>query len=162
MRFFTNHCWCSDSNWGGHYDCRYILNINKVFDPEFDKLILCDKVFDQKEYDQLLTMESLTGVTISKQWATHNTFRLRQEPIAWLNQNVKDRKGEDINKGWAIGTPEYCQHDFASSSFDIFFHRKQDLMNFVKAFSQYKKPTHYFDYFKDERKELNLETLQYS
>ena len=158
MRYFTNHCWCSKSNWGGVFDCRYILTIEQDVDPEFDELLAVAKFFSDEEYQMLVrTCPDYS----SKEMSIRNTLRLQQPVIDWLTANVADRKSEDINKGWAIGTDEYNRGDYSSGTFSIFFHRRRDLMNFIKEFSKYKKPTFYFDYFRDKRKTLNLETLRY-
>lgn len=166
MRFFTNHCWCSDSNWGGNFDCRYILTIEDDVDPEFSELLEDTKFFSLDEYKFFEKMyashpDRYKDLIVSDDMAMRNTFRLRKEVQEWLTVNVADRTGWDINKGWAIGTDEYNRAAYAQRSFDIFFHRKRDLMNFIKEFSKYKKPTDYFDYFRDTRKKLNLESLRY-
>ena len=28
MDYLRNHCWCSDSNWGGNFDCQIIVSLN--------------------------------------------------------------------------------------------------------------------------------------
>jgi len=166
MRYFTNHCWCSDSIWGeGIYDCRYILTIEEDVDSEFDTLVEQATFFSQEDFDMFDNMYKDTPeykhLVVSKDIAMRNTFRLNDNVTKWLNDNVLDRKGFDINKGWTVGTDEYNRNSYAAGTVDIFFHRRRDLMNFIKEFSKYKKPTNYFDYFKDKRKELNLETLRY-
>ncbi len=165
MRYFTNHCWCSDSNWGGTFDCRYILTIEQDVDPDFGELLTATKFFSQQEFDMLSEMYKDTPeyrhLIVSKEMAMRNTFRLSPNVLQWLSDNVLPRKGFDINEGWAIGTDEYNRTSYPQGAFDIFFHRKRDLMNFIKEFSKYKKPTVYFDYFNDTRKELNLKTLKY-
>ena len=165
MEYFTNHCWCSDSIWGGVYDCRYILTIDKEVDPEFDELIEETKFFSQEEFDMLEDIyknaEQYKDLIVSKDMCMRNTFRLNEEVKTWLHFNVEDRKGYDINKGWAIGSDEYNRVAYPQGTFSIFFHRKKDLMNFVRYYSKYKKPTKYVDYFKDERKTLDITTLTY-
>lgn len=166
MRYFTNHCWCSDSIWDGIFDCRYILTIERDIDPEFDTLLADTEFFSQEEYDILEKMygdnSRYKDLLVSKDMCMRNTFRLNDAVLTWLHNNVKDRKGEDINKGWAIGSDEYNRASYPQGKFDIFFHRRKDLLAFVKEFSKYQRPTHYFDYFNDVRKTLDLETLTYS
>ena len=167
MRYFTNYCWCSDNIWGdGIYDCRYILTIEKGVDPEFDELLEDAKFFSQEDYDMFADMykdnKEYRDLIVSKEMAMRNTYRLNRTPMEWLNNNVKNRVGETYPQGWAIGSDAYNRSSYAQGAFDIFFHRKRDLMNFIKEFSKYKKPTFYFDYFNDTRKELNLDTLKYN
>lgn len=168
MHYFKNHCWCSDSNWGGNYDCKYIVTIDRIpkggsyYDtPESDwtNLVTSYKIFDQKEYDSLKSYykdkydeEELLSRSHKK------TTTLKKEVVEWLNSNVKDRIREDINKGWCIGSDKYNLN--ANISISIFFHRRRDALKFIKEWSEYKKPTTYFDYFKDIRKELNNETMK--
>lgn len=82
MELFQNHCWCSDSNWGGIYDCRYILTIRRR--PE------------EHDWTRLIT-------------ETDETFILKPEIVSWLERNVKDF---DSKKGWAIGTDKYNEHAY--------------------------------------------------
>ena len=154
MNYLQNHCWCSDSNWGGIYHCRHVVDVPRNLKgecyhdgPHIDWIDMTTT----KEYD----VDDF-GYEITKQLAI-----LKPEVIEWLNENVKDRKDSDCVKGWAYGSDEYRSHD-SSVSMSIFFHRRNDAMKFIKTFSVFRKPIHYLNYFKDDRKELNLDTLTYS
>jgi hypothetical protein len=153
MNILINHCWCSDSNWGGCYDCRVIVTLHRVpegktyYDaPCPDWVLVEEHPFKSKEDRFRFT-----------------TVRARADVLEWLNTNVKDRKlikwqiqkGESA-KGWSVGTDEY--NSATGISFSFFFEREHDGMNFIKHWSVYKKPTYYCQYFKDIRKELDFKT----
>lgn len=168
MHYFTNHSWCSDSNWGGHYDCRYIITIDRIpkgktyYDsPEKDWVNLVESrmFFDKEEYDSLKSFyKDKYSESDLKRMSQKKTYTLKKEVREWLKSNIKDRKGEEINKGWCIGSDRY--NSDSGISIRVFFHRRVDALNFIKEWSEYKKPTTYFDYFKDIRKELKLETMK--
>ena len=138
MNLLINHCWCSDSIWGGCYDCQVIVSIYRIsenktyYDPP-------DKDWDIIEEDK----ES-------------DILRLKPEVMEWLNTNIPDRKHKESPKGWAVGTDKYNSN--SGISFNIFFHRQKDAMAFIKRWSNYKKPVNYLNYFKDIRKKLDQNT----
>ena len=136
MDIIINHCWCSDSIWGGAYDCRVIVTIERISK-------------NKTYYDPP-----------DKDWETieqkNNIIKLKPEVIEWLNTNIPNRKDKDSPKGWAIGTNEYNSHH--PISFNVFFDKQRDGMAFIKQWSHYKNPVHYLNYFKDIRKELDSKT----
>ncbi len=177
MDYLQNHCWCSDSNWGGNYDCRHIVTIprnlreesyhdgphidwgnvtttKEYFDEDFfnETVKLFKKI--SKENSEISDLE----IPVKRDTYTKKIPILKPEVINWLNENVKDRKG-DSPKGWACGSDEYLSDD-SSISLSVFFHRKSDAMNFIKTFSVFKKPVSFLNYFKDDRRKLNMETLK--
>lgn len=79
--------------------------------------------------------------------------------MKWLKANVEDTKenGYKGHKGWAVGTDAYNKN--VSDGFTIWFYRRKDALNFIKTWSVHKKPTSYFDYFKDIRKELDFNSM---
>jgi hypothetical protein len=167
MKYYSNHCWCSSSNWGGNFDCRYIIGIDRIKEgktyydtPEEDWTNLIDKIdghLNVKEYQNLKNNSPDMDDESLKSMATRPTYRLNKEVLEWLTENVKDiAKGVYAGKGWCIGSDDYNAN--SSLKFSIFFRRRRDAMNFVKVWSSYKKPVTYFDYFKDIRKELNPKT----
>ena len=160
MRYFTNHCWCSRSMWGGHFDCRFIITIEEKQDAEDWKLLIKEESCFSKEHYEC-NKRAFPDVNDEKLKAISMTSSITLQPhvIKWLEDNVKDRRGEEINRGWTIGTLEYNRT--SRVALDVFFHRRGDAMKFIKTFSKYKKPTFYFDYFRDIRKHLNLETGKY-
>lgn len=134
MDILINHCWCSDSIWGGHYDCRVILSINRI---EKDKTY-----YDPPTIDWQNLISRNDGIS-----------KLNPDAINWLSNNIKDLK--DGTKGWAIGTDKY---NFEALSFSIFLQRVPDALNFIKQFGSNKKPIDYLNYFRDLRKKYNPKT----
>ncbi len=149
MNILINHCWCPDSIWGGHYDCKVIVSIYRV--PE-----------GKTYYDPPCPDWSLITEHEVNQSTPHHlyrdTLRLRPDVIQWLNDNVKDRIDAKHPKGWAIGTDEY--NSASGISFRLFFERRADGMAFIKRWSCYKNPVYYLNYFKDIRRELDPKTLR--
>ena len=150
MHILINHCFCSDSNWGGVYDCRVILSIDMVqkgktyhdpHEPDWINLIDDDIEFESKKPFRV---------------GHYDTQRLKPEVIQWLTENIKDRDNKKHKQGWAVGTDEY--NSDSGVSFSIFFERQRDAMNFIKRWSSHKKPVHYLNYFKDIRRELDPTT----
>lgn len=154
MNILINHCWCSDSNWGGLYSCRVIVSLNRV--PEGKTY------YDPPCPDWALVEEHPYTPPESPDdpFRRRDTLRLRPDVVKWLNRNVKDRKVpsyvEGGPKGWAVGTDTYNSH--SGISFSIFFERQRDGMAFIKRWSVYKNPVSYLQYFKDIRKELDPTT----
>jgi hypothetical protein len=156
MNILINHCWCSDSIWGGNYSCRVIVGLDRVpegktyYDPPCpDWSLLQEHKFDSGDKDKLSFRNT--------------TLRVRPDVINWLNANVKDiklHKWEKDNgqssKGWAVGTDKYNSQN--TISFAFFFQRRRDGMAFIKHWSVHKKPVSYLQYFTDVRKELNFKT----
>lgn len=165
MRYYTNHCWCSDSIFGGVFECRYIVTVeNKDSSDEADWDSLVSKVyyFSHELYESNLRYKAALnklGKDISDEEIKSISYRestyLKDEVLVWLNTNIKD---SGSGEGWCIGTPEY--NSSCRSALNIFFYRRSDAMKFIKEFSKYKKPTVYFDYFKSKKRELNLLTLK--
>lgn len=143
MDILMNHCWCSDSNWGGMYDCRVIVSIDMIakgksyydpLEPDWINLI---------EEDDNFTFQDGAGFT------QHGTQRLKPEVIQWLKDNVKDKR-------WAVGTDDYNSRN--QISFTVFFQSSRDALKFIKRWSSHKNVVRYFNYFKDIRRELNPKT----
>ena len=135
MNVLVNHCWCSDCNWGGVYECKVIVSISLVKEGK--------SYYDGPSAD----WESLM---------TKDTQVLKTSVLEWLLMTIKDRKHNTHTKGWAIGSDTYSAEN--KTSFNIFFHRIPDAMRFIKTWSEYKKPVNFLNYFKDERRELDLTT----
>lgn len=153
MNILINHCWCSDSIWGGNYSCRCIVTLDRVpqgktyYDPPCPDWALVEEHPHKGDPARF----------------RDETLKPRADVLAWLNANVKDRKltkydkdnGESV-KGWAIGSDEYNAAN--TISFSFFFERQMDGMRFIKHWSHHKNPVSYLQYFKDIRKELDLTT----
>lgn len=167
MDYLQNHCWCSESNWGGvFYDCRHIVSLNSYKDgykDDWENLVdeSAETFFDEEEYQLFLPYYEEQGLVLNKGRFNKKVKNLKKELLDWLDKNVEDRTGYDCNKGWCIGSTEYRGKD-ASYSMSVFFHRKSDAMKFIKTFSKWKKPINYCQYFTDVRKKLDLETLKYT
>lgn len=163
MDYLKNHCWCSDSNWGGHYDCRIIVSVD-CYDAhskeDWDKVLTKEKHFSQKRY--LEVRETFTGKDyytdeFYKEMSTRPVNTPRPEVISWLQDNVPpDRDGKPM---FAYGSKDYSYDGGGSYSF--FFQRRKDAMSFIKEWSKYKKPINYCQYFTNVRKRLNLTTMRY-
>jgi hypothetical protein len=168
MDYLQNHCWCSESNWGGKYDCRHIVSFrsyehdaedwNAVIDEE------ADTVFDEEGFERIskFFVEKKIDITEEvKQSYIKTVPNLKPHVLEWLENNVKDHDYDESGKGWCVGSVKYRATD-SCHSFSVFFQRRKDAMAFIRAFSKYKKPVRYCQYFTDVRKTLDLETLKYT
>lgn len=164
MKYLQNHVWCSRSNWDGDiYHCRHLVSWKEYEEADRDdwnNLVHHDETYlDPKIVERLKSEMQSIKPDVSILTYGQNVQNLKPHVLAWLEENVKDRKDEGNNKGWCIGDTEYRATDTYSMS--VFFHRKPDAMAFIKTFSIYKKPTHYCQYFTNVRKKLNLNTMKY-
>lgn len=166
MNYLQNHIWCSESNWdNSHYDCRHLVSLSsyeKGYAEDWGRLI-DEKADTYLDRDNDVFIKALRKLGASDEeideCCTRYSKNLKPYVLQWLHENVSDRKGEECNKGWAIGSIRYRSNEV--SSFTIFFHRKSDAMRFIKTFSVHRKPIYYCQYFTDIRKKLNLETMKY-
>lgn len=167
MHYLQNHCWCSRSHWDGtDYDCSHIVSFNSYEDEYKDdwKALIdpnAETFFDKKWFDLFVEKyhPEQADDADTKLSFTKRVPNLKPHVLQWLEDNVKDRPNKESPKGWCIGNTSYRHTNVLD--FTIFFHRRSDALAFVKEFSKWKKPTFYCNYFKDIRKELNLETLRY-
>ena len=162
MNYLQNHCWCLESCWDRmHYDCRHMVSISSYEDDDEDWPLIIDdhaeKYVDQRRLEVIKEL----GYDVSKRdLMEEDVPNLKPHVLQWLHENVKDRKYENqCEKGWCVGSTAYRSRN--PYELTVFFHRKNDAMNFIKTFSKYKKPVIYHQYFADVRKILNLETLKY-
>jgi len=156
MDYLQNHIWCSDSNWGGGYDCRHLISLSMYKDHNLDDWYnIVDRNADYYEVEANIAFRNLTGMSMEPK----TVINFKPEVLQWLDNNVKDRVDPECIKGWCVGSIAYR----ASTNFSmaVFFHRRNDALAFVKKFSKWGKPVHYCQYFSDVRKKLNLETLKY-
>lgn len=162
MDYLRNHCWCSDSNWGGHYNCQIIVNISSYEDhdsEDYTNMTHQEVHFSQKDYEraqEIFTGEPHYNDAFYRSYATKTIRVFNQDVLDWLEKNVADSNG---NKMWAVGSKDYQSIDGSGKS--VFFNRRKDAMAFIKRFSQWKKPIYYTQYFTDVRKKLNLKTMKY-
>lgn len=162
MDYYTNHCWCSSSNWDNDFfDCRHLVTISEEHDgDDYDKLVNTIELPDVDSYERHLKViegnPEMHGVLDQQHFTKPSKF-LKNKVFAWLLANVKDDKD---GKAWCVGSLEYCSNNYAKS-YTIFFKRRRDAFAFVKRWSKYKKFTSQFNYFKDKGKDLDLETMTY-
>lgn len=141
MDILINHCWCADSNWGGHYNCSSIVTIPRIpkgktyYDPPAADWV---NLLDQCELSD--------GARVP---------RLKSDVIQWLSLNVKDREETPIN-GWCVGSDIYNRN--ASISFNLFFERPKDALKFVRQWSCFGNPEDYLNYFRDIRRQIDYNT----
>lgn len=164
MDYLKNHCWCSDSNWGGHYDCQIIVSLNCYEDhnmEDWNNVLAQEKHFSQKQYEkakEIFAGEDYHTDYFHRGYATRTVNVPKPEVVQWLNENVEpDSQGEPM---FAYGSKDYSSED-SSCSYSFFFQRRKDAMKFIKTWSIHKKPVYYTQYFTDVRKKLNLETMKY-
>jgi len=160
MDYLKNHCWCSDSNWGGHYDCQIIVGLSSYkegYKEDWERLLTKADYFNEDTYKILLS-KGLPDCEEVKMAATTKYNQLKPEVIQWLEDNVPERNGV---KGWAIGSADHVRSG-SNINYDIFFQQTRDAMKFIKTWSKWKKPIHYCQYFTDVRKTLDLQTLKYT
>jgi len=158
MDYLKNHCWCSDSNWGGHYDCTIIVSLSSYsegYREDWDSLTCKVDYFDKDVYDSYVARYPERDLADSGLgWKQIN--KLKPEVMYWLEANVPDNKE---GKAWCVGSDEYIARD--SGGMSVFFQRRSDAMKFIKTWSKWKKPINYCQYFTDVRKTLDLKTLKY-
>jgi hypothetical protein len=171
MNYLQNHIWCSDSNWGGQYDCRHSVFFNsyEAVHAEDWKNVIDEKsakVFMEEEYNSIrsIVLDEGRFFDDEKYKSFYNRYvpTLKSEVVKWLEENVKDRPKPGYDgqiKAWCIGSNKYNSAN--SSGFSLFFHRRKDAMAFIRRWSKWKKPVHYCQYFTGVRKKLDLVTLKY-
>ncbi|AUG88420.1 hypothetical protein PQC39_gp056 [Vibrio phage Vp_R1] len=118
------------------------------------------KVFDEKGWEsqkEFFIDSNLPTASLKKEVFMREHPYPKQEVLDWLTENVPDRNGK---KGWCIGSDEYIAGD-SCAGFTFFFQIRADAMKFIKAWSKWKKPVIYTQYFTDVRRKLNLETMKY-
>ena len=165
MHVHINHMYCRDSNWGGGYNSRYMVSIKRFIkwdgpetpDDEDWSLLNESDILDKHLFSHSMKRKDnkLSGKKLREMCQT-KTQRLKPEVYRWLEENIVDSKDADYNKAFCVGTDQYNAVDYLS--FNIFFYRRSDAMKFIRTWSVYKKPTTYFDYFKEIRKEYNFKT----
>jgi hypothetical protein len=174
MYLYSNHIYCNDSNWGGSYDCRYLLSIERnsgkgdgergsYYDaPHEDWTNVVDEdieFFDEKEYDRLKETDLFKkygAEELKELFCMKDTVRLKPEVIKWLNENIADQEGV---KGWC--TYSDSKAALNTTKLTIFFRRKNDALAFVRYWSSLKKVHYYFNYFRGKHLELNPTTKKY-
>jgi hypothetical protein len=150
---------------------------HQISDPDFWKLTEKKSFFDEEELQQRIKIEKEFAIEENKvfdeakyierakNWMTKESITLKPEVIQWLNKNIKDKtiKNKDTQtpladlKGWAIGNDKYNSNQ--SHEIKVFFARQVDALKFIRKFSIFKLPTFYFDYFRDDRREMESKEI---
>jgi hypothetical protein len=146
MHIHINHCFCYDSIWGGHFDCCFMVVIPKYF-PQYEH--------GDKAHEDWTRLIDEIPLPVRELYDPLHTNRIKPEVLKWLGKNAKDnlQQGE---KGFAVGSDDYNSKGIMD--FKVFFYRRSDAMRFIKRWSVFQKPTTYFDYFKEIRKQYNFKT----
>lgn len=182
MTYHTNHCWCNSSHWDNQsWDGEVMVYFEDTIDtdslgynqqlkdPDFERLTIKQHFFDENKYEENITFrkelfESLgkefseKNIEIEKKLATKIIRTLKPEVLEWLEKNIEDKLfvdekvSEGNKKGWCIGSSSYISRN---EHLTIFFARQIDALRFINEFSIFKKPTFYFDYFRDDRREMS-------
>lgn len=149
--------------------------LTKLENPDFENLIIEELLLNEKDYlktieiviSNILEYKKLSEKEIEeiKERYKESYFELvpilKPEIINWLNENIKDVKNtesidlQDI-KGWCIGNNPYRTRNHG---FNIFFKRELDALKFIRKFSVFKEPIFYFDYFSDDRRNMDLNKI---
>ena len=162
MDYLKNHCWCTDSNWGGSFECKIIVRIGlfeESDEEDYLNMTVEQEHFSQHHYEKaknIFNDSPRYTEEFYRDYATRKVRIFKQEVIDWLEKNVLDSNGK---KMWAVGSIDYNFLDGSGRA--VFFQRRKDAMAFIKRWSKWKKPIYYTQYFTDVRKKLNLQTLKY-
>ncbi len=157
MNVLINHCWCSDSIWGGVYDCQVIVSMEKYACRE--------DIYAGKNTTDWNTILDKFQIEVDEfgRKRMEDVYCLKPEVVQWLDANVKDKNCKmegrtelSLSKGWGVGTDQYNVKN--RSSFSLFFERPKDALAFIKQWSEYKNPVDYLNYFQDIRRKLNPKT----
>jgi hypothetical protein len=162
MHVHINHMFCTNSNWGGDFWTRYMVSLDtlkKVDQTDCQNLLMEKEAFDEDRWQSMQGFFAEQGYSperIEQHKAFYNKKYkvLKPEVLEWLANNVPNVKDAKQPQGWCVGSDTYQMS--GSTDVAIWFARRKDALNFIRTFSVHKKPTTYFDYFKEIRKELNF------
>ena len=146
----------------------------EITDLDFYRLTETKDFFNEKEYDKRMNeiqeevekkgeVFNSNDYAYEKSFSTKDTVTLKPEVIKWLNENIQDELNTDENtpinkrKAWCIGDDEYNSNK--AYSLTVFFSRQKDALKFINKWSIFEKPTHYFDYFHDDSREMNIKEI---
>lgn len=140
--------------------------LNSIYNPDFKNLTVSKKIFDEREYNKYIEVisefypENKEEIIkkIDKDKFSKDVYILKEEVFNWLEKNIKDVETDSTNineiKGWCIGNEDYLSRD--NDRITIFFKRQLDALNFIRAWSIFKEPVFYFDYFGDDRRNMDF------
>ena len=137
MTYHTNHCWCSESSYGGAFDAEVMVYFDKfisndfidendlsIKDLDFDNLIESKSFFNEDKFksslDFMKKVYDKANIEVTQKMIDDNrtssfceVYTLKQNVINWLDKNIKDIIGTDSNtplsqrKAWCIGSDNY-------------------------------------------------------
>ena len=155
-----------DGEGGRFFNSPFMLTIernlnNKGFIEDIDSINLVEDVnfFNEKLYNELKEKYPEDTERDLQRQSNKKTYKLKENVLKWLKENISDVENnfnKNHNVGWATGTDEYNTNSFNGVA--IFFQKKEDVKLFIKEFSEYSNMTRYFNYFDEERFELNMKT----
>lgn len=140
--------------------------------PDFENLCIEELLLNEKEYNKTVEI-MINNISKYKQLSEEEIEKIKEdfkesyfdlvptlkpEIIDWLNENIEDVKNpesEEIQdkKGWCIGNNSYRAQ---ARDITIFFKRELDALRFIRECSAFKEPVFYFDYFSDDRRNMDL------
>lgn len=163
MTYHANHSTCHNSCWE-----------NKIFNSKvmvyFGENLTRNDILENNHEKNIFEITNKINpdfTNLVKKRNYENTiYDLNQDVINWLNENIKDVKNIDgteikeINerKGWCIGNEDFIAR---TNEMKIFFKRELDALKFIREFSIFKEPIFYFDYFSEDRRNMDLNKYIY-
>jgi hypothetical protein len=96
----------------------------------------------------------VTKKDISTEFEHKVLFKFNDDVIQWLHHNIKPSK---TCNGWCIGDDKFNSNE-GLMGMTVWFFRRKDALAFIKQFSEYKKPTSYYNQFTETRKFYNPKT----
>ena len=146
----------------------------RIIDPDFNSLTEKKDFFDEEMFQMKIDYYESKGKVLTEEeinekreeekvFSRTKTVSLKEEVIDWLNKNIADKidttEDTPINdrKGWCTGNDEYNSKE--SHQITLFFARQKDALSFIKYWSIYNKPTFYFDYFHEDKREMDIKDI---
>lgn len=142
---YTGYYTCIRSNWNEQmFDARNLVVIGiEELDSDEDYRNLVHQE-PNPEYDFENYQPHVSRIITS----------LKPEIFKWLEENVKDEK--DGVKGWCCCSEKNAVENYFT--YDLFFYRRKDAMNFIKTWSIHKRATKTYNQDTYVEKILDLKT----
>lgn len=145
-----------------------ILKQNKILIDNPDWNILSNEqiVFDEKRYNKYIKQMNVfinnnfiaqTNNETERKRIKENfnlsSFFLKNEIIQWLNDNIDNKEQQN----WTTGNQEFNFKNH--NTIFVFFKKQEDALMFIEKWSVFKKPTFYFDFFNNDKREISINDL---
>lgn len=145
-----------------------ILKENKILIDNPDWNILSNEqiVFDEKRYNKYIKQMNVfinnnfisqTNNETERKRIKENfnlsSFFLKNEIIQWLNDNIDNKEQQN----WTTGNQEFNFKNH--NTIFVFFKKQEDALMFIEKWSVFKKPTFYFDFFNNDKREISINDL---